>query len=724
MRGIGLVSVLAVVAATSTLAGASRQGQTTTPQTPQQPPPVFRGEVDLIRLDVSVLERNRRPVTGLTAADFTIVEDDTPQTISAFTEILVADRDPKPTAWMRHAAADVVANDLLDQLGDGRPYAIVMDDWTIPADDLFLVHNARAAAREIVFRLGPSDLAAVVFVHDSSRSVDFTADRGKLLEAVERFEGRHETPEPDTWQATTPGPINPRIPKTPSMPRGPSGLPPTGAAAAAGRPKVECAREFPLVPTLDVAARRLAMVPNRRKSLVLVTAGTPLWRVDDYWKVLRAQPVGGGRGVMAPGGDCAPVRFVPIGHVYAVAQQANINFYTIDVSDDQRFAQSVEKSPFRLFLEDTAHYTGGLVVGANGESSVTSAERVFAEAGSYYLLGYVSTQGAPDGRFRKLEVRVNRPDVIVRARSGYFAIPPGAVADVAPADPTGRSVSSVWESLVASAPEIGRRPPDAASLARAGLDAPAGLPLRLHAAAIAPANAASPNMLVALTISVRIPTTRETVNETMTVVRQIYDAKGRPGPPDIQTRNFAVSPPTAGDETRYEHVERITLPPGRHEVRVNVQSAAAGRSGAVYTVIDVPDTGRLPVSLSGVVLGSTLPTEPAQGQGVLSGLPIAPTTARSFAPSDPITAFFQVFQGGTSAPAPATVRIAIFDRRDQPVFDRTETLAAETFSGGRGVPQQISLPLADLTTGPYLLSVTAARPTGPPVRRDVRFDIR
>jgi hypothetical protein len=36
-----------------------------------QNPPTFRAGVNLIELDVSVFDRNRRSVTGLTAADFT-----------------------------------------------------------------------------------------------------------------------------------------------------------------------------------------------------------------------------------------------------------------------------------------------------------------------------------------------------------------------------------------------------------------------------------------------------------------------------------------------------------------------------------------------------------------------------------------------------------------------------------------------------------------------------
>ena len=37
--------------------------------------PAYRGGVELIQLDVSVLDRKRQPVTGLSASDFTVLEN-------------------------------------------------------------------------------------------------------------------------------------------------------------------------------------------------------------------------------------------------------------------------------------------------------------------------------------------------------------------------------------------------------------------------------------------------------------------------------------------------------------------------------------------------------------------------------------------------------------------------------------------------------------------------
>jgi hypothetical protein len=46
---------------------------------PRRPQATFRAGVDLIQIDVSVLGRDRRPVRGLTAADFSLLEDGQPR---------------------------------------------------------------------------------------------------------------------------------------------------------------------------------------------------------------------------------------------------------------------------------------------------------------------------------------------------------------------------------------------------------------------------------------------------------------------------------------------------------------------------------------------------------------------------------------------------------------------------------------------------------------------
>src|SRR5688500_2399593 len=51
-----------------------------------QQAPVFRSLVEVVQLDVSVLDRSRLPVRGLTQDDFTIIADGEPQKIVSFTD--------------------------------------------------------------------------------------------------------------------------------------------------------------------------------------------------------------------------------------------------------------------------------------------------------------------------------------------------------------------------------------------------------------------------------------------------------------------------------------------------------------------------------------------------------------------------------------------------------------------------------------------------------------
>jgi hypothetical protein len=214
-------------------------------------------------------------------------------------------------------------------------------------------------------------------------------------------------------------------------------------------------RRIPEEPTKTVRSIRLAGVARVNRS-----AGMPL----------------------VPGPGCDGILYNQMNQVYAVAEQANINIYTVDVSDDRRIMGTMLDERL-MFLKDVAEYTGGLVVGGNGESTETSVDRIFAEAGSYYLIGYQSSRGAPDGKFRRIEVKVNRPYVTVRARNGYFAPTPDGPRVHAKMDRAGLGLSSVWDSFLPSA-QLAARPPSANSLALSGLHPPSGLPLRVSAVPI------------------------------------------------------------------------------------------------------------------------------------------------------------------------------------------------------------------------------------------------
>ncbi len=83
----------------------------------------------------------------------------------------------------------------------------------------------------------------------------------------------------------------------------------------------------------------------------------------------------------------------------------------------------------RSGLGELAEATGGfLVPGTNDAGAAFS--RIAEDMSFYYLLSYSPTNGAYDGRFRSIEVKVRRPGLQVQARKGYFAVRPSEAAPV------------------------------------------------------------------------------------------------------------------------------------------------------------------------------------------------------------------------------------------------------------------------------------------------------
>src|SRR5688500_10515184 len=127
-------------------------------QPPSRPPATFRAGVDVVELDVTVLDKDRRPVRGLTRADFTILEDGKPRPLAAFAAVDLPEREASPAraSWVRDVAPDVTTNTMRPE---GR-LVVIMFDWSIRFADHVLAKRIATAA---VDALGPDDLAAVVF---------------------------------------------------------------------------------------------------------------------------------------------------------------------------------------------------------------------------------------------------------------------------------------------------------------------------------------------------------------------------------------------------------------------------------------------------------------------------------------------------------------------------------------------------------------------------------
>lgn len=647
--------------------------------------PQFRGAVDVIQLDVSVLDKNRRPIRGLTTANFTVLEDGKPQHIVTTAEIDAAERDPALSAWMRHVPHDIATNDLVDQAGDGRLFGIVLDDHNTPYDDAAVEMAMRSAARYIVDGLGPSDLAAVVYVQDAGKTQDFTDDRAKLLVAIDRFQAH----EPE-WVGSTPtGP-------------GPGG----GDMVQRFAPSMarsRCLRAQPVIPTLDTVVSRLAIVPQKRKTLIFLGPGVPL-------------TFGG----LGPG--CQSELSDIMKDVFWKAQRGNVNIYGIDPSgyrgyenalvdrmvrqgrasgiDSQQMASSAARVRHD-FLQAVAENTGGRAV-IDTDGITEAVDAIFDEDGSYYLVGYQTSNGKPDGKFRRVQVKVSVPGATVRTRSGYWATRAGALT-------TSRE----------------KETPTSLDLGLTGMESPAGLPLRAIATPVGPADpsGASHDADVAVVLTVRMPSPKQAASETLTIVRNVYDADNHTGPPARETVTLTLQP-GSGDDLRYDVRQHLRLAPGRYQIRLNGHSALLDRGGTVYADVEVPDFSGAAILLTPIVLGTAPDGDPARADGLAAILPIVPTTARDFAPNEHATAYVRLMQGGTGALLGVTISTQVLDQHSTVVAESTVALAPDAFGAARTAAYQFEVPLEGRSHGPHLLSISARLPDGRTARRDLVFRVR
>ena len=139
----------------------------------------FRTGVELVQLDVAVLDDQRVPVRGLTAADFTVLESGKAKSIRSFSAVDLPMRDrSKDAVWTNTVPPDVANNVVATQ--DGRLVVILMDrSINFGAG----VVTARKIASAIVDGLGPSDLAAVVSTSGGIPQ-NLTMDHTRLLAAI------------------------------------------------------------------------------------------------------------------------------------------------------------------------------------------------------------------------------------------------------------------------------------------------------------------------------------------------------------------------------------------------------------------------------------------------------------------------------------------------------------------------------------------------------------
>jgi VWFA-related protein len=98
---------------------------------------------------------------------------------------------------------------------------------------------------------------------------------------------------------------------------------------------------------------------------------------------------------------------------------SDVTVHAVGFLNNQSTAVRAEQ---RARLHQISEATGGQAFFPTTMKDVESAyDKIVAQIRAQYSLGYTSTNTKQDGEWRKVEIKVKRPDIRIQARKGYFA---------------------------------------------------------------------------------------------------------------------------------------------------------------------------------------------------------------------------------------------------------------------------------------------------------------
>jgi len=368
---------------------------------------VIRSAVDLVQIDVQVVDRDGKPVKGLTQNQFRVVEDGKEQKVSTFEYFDVekietaAAADTAPITIALGAIAPPAQ--LQQQVKDRRLTVLFFDMSSLEPDQL--LRSIAASDKFVRTQMSPADLVGIViFGNQLSVIADLTNDKAFLERALSALK-----PGADAQLAA--------LADAAAQPSDFTSSEDTDAAFTADNTEFNIFNTDRKLAAIEAVADILKDIPGR-KSVVHFTGGITQTGEENRSQLRAATDAANrsnvsiytvdARGLLAeiPGGDAT---------TGAASGTSMFNGNSV-------YTQTQSREDSRETLATLASDTGGKSFFDLGDFG--DAFRAVQDDGTgYYLVGYYSTDGARDGRWRNVKVSVaNLPaGSHIHYREGYYA---------------------------------------------------------------------------------------------------------------------------------------------------------------------------------------------------------------------------------------------------------------------------------------------------------------
>jgi VWFA-related protein len=656
--------------------------------------PQFKTAVNLVVVDVTVLDKNGKEVTGLQKSDFIVTEDGKPQTLAVFefqklapTDAPATEPPPPPTIAKKEDKSaghqqQITATPGKIQYQDRRLMVMLFDFSDMAVQEQIRTRNA--ALDFIKSKMSPSDLVAVMSNTTQLNVVqDFTSDKDLLNQTINKFQiGQGSDLAVDGGNGdSTSGDDD-------------------GSAFQADETEFNIFNTDRKLASLESAAKLLSALPEK-KALLYFSSGISKQGVENQSQ-LRS--------------------------TINTANRANVSFYPIDArgltalppGGDASHPMSRSNSGFtgstlssqRAAMADTQETVVSLAADTGGKAFLDDNDLALGiqnaqnDVKSYYILGYNSTNDKEDGKFRRVAIKLASKELVASAKlsykSGYFAQKTFA-----------KFTSADKESQLQDALMLG--------------DPVTDLPMAVETDFFRLSKTS-----YFVPVSVRIPGSELAFAKKgpkeqtdFDFIGQIRDMKGKLAG---QVRDGITIKLTeenvaklAASSIQYD--TGFSIPPGQYILKLLARENQSGKMGTFESKFTVPDLATQPqgMHLSSVIWSNQRqPMTTAVGTAgankkdlaadplIQDGQKLVPSISHVFRKNQNLFVYLEVYDpaGDPTDKKPSVSATLTFYKGKRKAFESTPVRLNDVAAGRSStVPLQFQVPLDKLTTGKYVAQV-------------------
>lgn len=657
---------------------------------------IVRISTSLIQVDVTVLDKKGNQVTDLRPEDFEVRENGKIQNVTNFSYISVAGETVGPSAAGKQAFSSRTASRIppiplkLRPEQVRRTIVLVVDDLGLSFAGTFWVRDALMTF--VDRQMQPDDLVAIVRTGSSVGALQqFTSDKRLLYAAISKIKwsmiSRRGLWNFEPIRPTTKDLINGTVSADGGQKSSQGNEKDKENEKKAGQFREEVYTVGTLGSLRQIIAG-LDPLPGR-KGIILFSEGIKM-DLDIEPQMRKIVDLANRAGVVINSVDAKGLD--DAGFMGPENDTRGMTFEQIDAAENERRTDFIKQTEGLSYL---TYGTGGRPI-QNTNDLGDGIARILRNENGYYLLAYEPDEAIFDpkaAKFNRLEIKVNRPDVSVRYRSGFFGISDKDIKaagvstkqqlSTALLSPfAAKDIETKLTSVFATDPAIG-------GYTRALL--------HIDTKAIEKTDEPGDNKKISLDI-----------------YAYVFGPDGTPVKELKKNFEFGVKNSSLDRLNEKGIIFPMNVPiekPGAYQLRMAVRDTRSGKIGSASQFIEIPDLKKNTLTLSGIVVQNTTNAQLKAGRLGDANSSLFDTATRTFKRGSILIYNYAIYNA-RSAKGSSTPQLTAYARlfRDGKLI--FESAPAPVNTTGQGDPGHIEdrgiLTLgSDLAPGDYVLQIVA-----------------